>query len=177
VLHEAAFFLSFLLSLADLGFSAVNRLRPPLPTGDGRSGPVARGSLSAILTSALDTCAVAPGASDVGEYVEAGKMRARTQYPHVVLDDEHGPLLEGTTLKVIELVTEQRAYGWSPEELRFQHPDLTLGQVHAALAYYWDHAEKLDREVTARLRVVELQRAARGERLPPSLSRLRARGI
>lgn len=102
-------------------------------------------------------------------------MRSKTQYPHVVLDDHAGPLVEGTTLKVLELVVEQRAYGWSPEELLFQHPALTLGQVHAALAYYWDHAEELDREMTDRLRAVEKQRAASGERLPPSLARLRAR--
>ncbi len=27
------------------------------------------------------------------------------------------------------------AYGWSPEEMHFQHPDLTLGQIYSALAY------------------------------------------
>jgi uncharacterized protein (DUF433 family) len=42
-------------------------------------------------------------------------------------------------MKVIELVREQDAYGWSPEELHFQHPYLSLGQIHSALAYYWDH--------------------------------------
>jgi len=39
----------------------------------------------------------------------------------------------GTTLKVVELVLEQMAYGWSPEELHFQHPYLTLGQIYSAL--------------------------------------------
>ncbi len=32
-------------------------------------------------------------------------------------------------------VVEQKAYGWSAEELHFQHPYLTLGQIHSALAY------------------------------------------
>jgi len=40
-------------------------------------------------------------------------------------------------MKVVESVVEQQAYGWSPEELRFQHPYMTLGQIHSALAYYW----------------------------------------
>jgi uncharacterized protein (DUF433 family) len=31
------------------------------------------------------------------------------------------------------------AYGWSPEEMHYQHPPLSLAQIHAALAYYFDH--------------------------------------
>ena len=61
-------------------------------------------------------------------------------------------------MKVVELVVEQRAYGWSHEELHFQHPYLTLGQIHSALAYYWDHREELDRDIQRRLeRVDELR--------------------
>jgi hypothetical protein len=36
--------------------------------------------------------------------------------------------------KVVELVEEYLAKGSSPEELQFQHPYLTRGQVHGALA-------------------------------------------
>ena len=98
-------------------------------------------------------------------------MRAGTEYPHVVLDAQRRPLVEGTTLKVLELVVEQRAYGWSPEELHFQHRDLTLGQIHGALAYYWDHAEEMDREIAQQLQSIEKHRAASGKRLPPSIAR------
>lgn len=59
------------------------------------------------------------------------------------------------TLEVIELVIEHLAYGWSPEELRFQHPYLTLGQIHAALAYYWDNTSLFDQEIAGQLRRVE----------------------
>jgi hypothetical protein len=38
-------------------------------------------------------------------------------------------------MKVIELILEKSAYGWSPEELHFQHAYLTLGQIYSALAY------------------------------------------
>ncbi len=62
-----------------------------------------------------------------------------TRYEHIVLNEERVPLIAGTTMKVIELVLDQRAYGWSPDELRFQHPYLALGQIHSTLAYYWDH--------------------------------------
>jgi len=50
-------------------------------------------------------------------------------------------------MKVVELVLDSQAYGWSPEELQFQHPYLTLGQIHSALAYYWDHQETLDQHI------------------------------
>jgi len=52
-----------------------------------------------------------------------------------------------TTMKVVELVMAQRAHGWSPEELHFQFPGLPLGQIHAALAYYWDHKDELDADI------------------------------
>ena len=60
------------------------------------------------------------------------------------------PIISGTTMKVVELVMAQMAYGWSPEELRFQHPYLTLGQIYSALAYYWDHQEELDADIERR---------------------------
>ncbi|MCG8350539.1 MAG: DUF433 domain-containing protein [Chloroflexales bacterium] len=70
-----------------------------------------------------------------------------TRYEHIVLDDAGVPNIAGTTMKVIELVLERSAYGWSPEELHFQHPYLSLGQIHSALAYYWDHQDELDQDI------------------------------
>ena len=77
-----------------------------------------------------------------------------TRYEHVVLDEAGVPGIAGTTMKVVELVVEQHAYGWSPEELHFQHPYLDLGRIHSALAYYWDHREELDRDVQRRFELV-----------------------
>lgn len=97
----------------------------------------------------------------------------KTSYEHVVFDDEGVPLVEGTTMKVIELVLESRAYGWSPEELHFQHPYLTLGQIHSALAYYWDHQNELDRDIELRLQKVEATQRESG----PLITRLKAQGL
>src|SRR3954447_5100324 len=95
-----------------------------------------------------------------------------TRYEHIVLDDAGVPLIASTTMKVIELVLEQTAYGWSPEELHFQHPYLSLGQIHSALAYYWDHKEELDQDIARRrARVEELRRATP---LSPLINRLKA---
>jgi uncharacterized protein (DUF433 family) len=82
----------------------------------------------------------------------------KTGYEHIILDDDGIARIAGTTMKVIELVTAQLAYGWSPEELRFQFPSLTLGQIHSALAYYWDHQAALDREIARRLATVDAWR-------------------
>jgi hypothetical protein len=40
--------------------------------------------------------------------------------------------------------SEKIAYGSSPEEIHFQHPHLSLAQIHAALTYYYDNQSQLD---------------------------------
>jgi hypothetical protein len=78
-------------------------------------------------------------------------------------------------MKVVELVLDHKAYGWSPEELHFQHPHLTLGQIYSALAYYWDHQEELDQDIERRLqRVDQIQQ---GLKQTPLEARLKAKGM
>jgi uncharacterized protein (DUF433 family) len=102
-------------------------------------------------------------------------MTQATAYEHIVTDETSVPLIEGTTTKIIELVLDVMAYGWSPEEIQFQHPHLTLGQIHSALAYYWDHKEELDRDIERRLeRVEEIRRDVGPSQLA---ERLRAKGL
>lgn len=73
-----------------------------------------------------------------------------TRYEHIVVTDQEISIIADTTMKVIELVVEIHAYGWSAEELHFQHPYLSLGQIYSALAYYWDHKEVLDHDIAQR---------------------------
>ena len=102
-------------------------------------------------------------------------MSVETGYKHIVLDEKGVPAIEGTTMKVVELLVERLAYGWSPEELHFQHPLLTPGQIHAALAYYWDHAEELDRDIAERLKAVD---GLKFTSTPsPLVARLKAHGL
>ena len=98
-----------------------------------------------------------------------------TKYEHIVLDEKDVPIITGTSMKVIELVLEKYAYGWSPEELHFQHPYLTLGEIHSALAYYWDHQKELDLDIENRLATVE---QTRQKMEPPKLmQRLKSKGL
>ncbi len=62
-------------------------------------------------------------------------------------------------MKIVELVTSVKAYGWSPEELGFQYPHLTMSQIYSALAYYWDHKAEIDAEIEQRLLAAEQQRS------------------
>lgn len=88
-----------------------------------------------------------------------------TAYEHIQLNAEGVSFIAGTTMKVVELVMAQMAHGWSPEELHFQHPYLTLGQIHSALAYYWDHKEALDADIERRSQWVAQARQKAGPSL------------
>jgi uncharacterized protein (DUF433 family) len=102
-------------------------------------------------------------------------LATQTRYEHIVLNDANLPMIAGTNTKVIELVLDRMAYGWSPEELQFQHPSLTLGQIYSALAYYADHQQTLDQEIEHRLRDVEkIQKTIRPGTLE---ARLKVKGL
>jgi uncharacterized protein (DUF433 family) len=98
-----------------------------------------------------------------------------TRYEHIVLDDKGVPFIAGTTMKVVELVLEMIGYGWSPEELHFQHPYVTLGKIHSALAYYWDHQGELDADIERRTKQVETIRQSSGT--SPLAAKLRTKGL
>jgi uncharacterized protein (DUF433 family) len=108
---------------------------------------------------------------EVGEVA----MRVETRYKHIVLDQDQVPRIADTTMKVIELVLAHLAYGWSPDELHFQFPHLSLGQIHSALAYYWDHRPELDADIERRLESVDALRSSLGE--SSLIIRLKAKGL
>ena len=65
----------------------------------------------------------------------------------IELDDRGVAWIGGTEVKVVEVVLDKTAYGWSPEEIHFQHPNLSLAQIHAALTYYYENQDRLDAQV------------------------------
>jgi uncharacterized protein (DUF433 family) len=71
----------------------------------------------------------------------------KTTYEHVMLDAHGQAVIADSGMKVKQLVAEHLNWGWSPEELHFQHPHLTLGEVYSALAYYWDHRAEIDQAI------------------------------
>ena len=102
-------------------------------------------------------------------------MPTETRYEHILLNEDQVPTISGTTMKVIELVLDHLAYGWSPEELHFQHPNLTMGQIHSALAYYWDHEAEIDRDIERRLQSVD--QIQQNTKATPLAGRLKAKRL
>ncbi len=97
-----------------------------------------------------------------------------TQYAHIALGHGKVPMLAGTEIKVIEVAQDHVVYGWDAEEIRRQHPHLNLGQIHSALAYYYDHQAELDGEMQRRFEMAEGIRAKLGD--GPVSEKLRAQG-
>jgi uncharacterized protein (DUF433 family) len=74
-------------------------------------------------------------------------MNAAIETSHVAIDDRGLAWVDDTNVKVVEVVRDHLAYGWSPEEIHWQHPHLSLAQIYAALAYYHDHRPSMDAEI------------------------------
>lgn len=43
----------------------------------------------------------------------------------------------GTRVRVQDIVSDYERHGLSPEQIAREHPHLSLAQIHAALAFYW----------------------------------------
>jgi uncharacterized protein (DUF433 family) len=69
---------------------------------------------------------------------------------HIEIDEKGVAWIADTNTKVLEVVQDKLAYGWSPEEIHFQHPHLSLAKIYAALTYYYDHQGDLDAEIDRR---------------------------
>lgn len=76
-------------------------------------------------------------------------------YPHLETTAADVPMIAGTKTKVVEVVLDHLAHHWDAEEIRRQHPSLSLAQIYSALAYYHDHQEEMDRDIAGRLTKVE----------------------
>ncbi len=99
-----------------------------------------------------------------------------TTYPHIVKDHAQPARLEKhPRVRVAMIVMDYLAYGWSPDEIRRQHPHLTLAEVHAAMGYYYDHQKEIDAEITAELE--EVDRAIGNPERSPAWLKLRAQGF
>jgi uncharacterized protein (DUF433 family) len=83
----------------------------------------------------------------------------------IEMDERGVAWISETKIKVIEVALDKVAYGWSPEEIHFQHSALSLAQIHAALAYYYEHQAEFDAEIISQAgRAREL--AAQGQHSP-----------
>lgn len=102
-------------------------------------------------------------------------MVVPTDTKHIVRDpDVYGgkPCISGHRIAVHDVATWHRQ-GQTPEAMA-QEFGLTLAEVYAALAYYYDHQDEIDREIAAD----DAEIKARGEADTSALAqRLRQAGV
>jgi uncharacterized protein (DUF433 family) len=62
----------------------------------------------------------------------------------IVRNPEHSdgaPTIEGTGIRVKDVAVAYEHSGYEPDEITQLYPDLSLGDVHRALAYYYDNID------------------------------------
>jgi hypothetical protein len=97
-------------------------------------------------------------------------------YPHIEkLEAEPARLQRIPRIRVAQIVMDYVAHGWSPDEMCRQHPYLQPAEAHAAMGYYFDHQDEIDREIET-----EWQQARQDRSQSPRSSfllRLKAKGL
>ena len=82
-------------------------------------------------------------------------MGQDTTYPHITFNAQGKPCIDGTRHRVIDIVADHVAHGYSATQIVEHYPDLTPAQVHAALAYYYDHQDAMDSALISSYRATE----------------------
>lgn len=85
------------------------------------------------------------------------------------------PRIAGTRIRVQDIYIWHDLHGRSADEIVNTFPQLTLGDVHAALAYAFDHRTKIVADLAADEQIIEELRSQTGpgpleERLQPGQS-------
>jgi uncharacterized protein (DUF433 family) len=82
---------------------------------------------------------------------------------YIEVDDRGVAKLIGSRAKVTSIVMDQMN-GYSPTEIHAHYPHLSMAQIHAALAYYYDHKSEVDTQIEESIRYAAEMRAAHPNR-------------
>lgn len=94
---------------------------------------------------------------------------------HIWVDDRGIAWVDDTNVKVIEVALDKIACDLSPEQMVSEHyGHLSLAQIHAALAWYYDHQPEFDAEIERQYQDSERMRS--GAMNSPLRQKLRAIG-
>ena len=75
------------------------------------------------------------------------------------------PRIDGHRIQVEDVAIWHERMGMSPAEIVSEYPSITLTDVHAALAYYYENRERIDADIEAAKRYAEEMRAKAGPSL------------
>ena len=106
---------------------------------------------------------------DNGDERRPRGMRMRpTEYPHILWNiDKDLPCISGTRLRVQDVVALHQM-GQSIGEIVENFPPHAPAEICAALAYYYDHQEEMDKLIAEHSRSAEAMRSAIEARQGPS---------
>jgi len=94
---------------------------------------------------------------------------------HIEIDRGDGgpkPRIAGHRIRVQDVAIWHEKLGMSPDEIVYQYPTITLADVYAALAYYWDHRDEIERAIVEEHAFVEELRRHHVGPLQEKLKRL-----
>lgn len=57
------------------------------------------------------------------------------------------PRIAGHRIRVEDIAIWHERMGMSPDEIVYHYPTITLADVYAALAYYYDHLEEIRQQI------------------------------
>ena len=102
-------------------------------------------------------------------------MSVETTYPHIETSlGQPARLARLPRIRVAQIAMDYLAHGWSTDEMCRQHPYLLPAEAHAAMTYYFDHQQEIDREILQELDEVEQSR--KQTPISPLAMRLKAQG-
>lgn len=96
---------------------------------------------------------------------------ATAEYAHISLNSDNVPMITGTRFKVRVIVIDHISQGWDARDIQRQYPHLTLGQIHSALAYYYDHKTEMEVEIQESRQEGELLMGELGKLQGPQVTR------
>jgi uncharacterized protein (DUF433 family) len=102
-------------------------------------------------------------------------MTTKTAYKHIVQTPGivgGKPRIEGHRITVQNIVIWHERMGYSVEEIAEQY-DLSLSEIYAALAYYFDHQEEIDQSIEDGLEFTETLRQQTPSKLAQKLNERR----
>jgi uncharacterized protein (DUF433 family) len=76
------------------------------------------------------------------------------------------PRIAGHRIRVEDIVVWHERMSLSADEIVSRYPQLTLADVYAALAYYYDHREQIDAQMKAGERLIEEMKSSYPSKLP-----------
>jgi len=74
---------------------------------------------------------------------------AKIVYPHIIKEEGYcggNAAIDATRVRVNNVVHLHKL-GRTAQEILVEYPDLSLAQIHSALAYYYDHQDEIEAEL------------------------------